>query len=855
MLRIQQIANAQQAKSYYTASDYFLETPGHWIGKGAEMLGLEGRCDQRDFNDLCDNINPATGQTLTVVTRDGRRTGWDFNFNATKSVSIARELAGDECVEEAHREAVEYAMSHLEKDMAARVRIDGSDDDRKTGNLVGMHVIHRTTRPNRDDQLPDMSLHSHVVVFNATFDTKEDRWKAAQIGQIKHDAPYYEAIYHNRLACNLRELGYGIRRRNKSFEIAGISDELIKKFSRRSAAVEARKDEIEEEKGVVLTPEVKATLGAKTRLNKVDLRQDDLTPYWLSRLTEAEEEQLGTLIGQASYISSNDKAVSFAIEDSFYRNSVVEAKRLYEVALRNGIGSVDVDGIHRECKSQGVLLRDDEATTRTVLAEEGRIIGIAREGRGKVAPLRSRNEKQSAARSRSDIELNDEQLAAIESLATSCNVVNVVDAGQGTGKTTLLEEFGRVLNDAGVASTWLGTTHTAVEELQKVGLPAMTVAAFLHSEKAQASAQRSRIIIDESSMLAHRDAHELFTYAANHGCRIDLVGDSKQYKTPVAGHPMQLLTTFAGVKPITMSKTMRQKGKLKTAMEEIRDGKVLSGHDMLTELKMVHEVPQESLCARAAEWYLKWSQEGAFVPVISPTHAQADEIASKIREGLRARGDLQGDDHVVRRLINLQWSPAQISDARENGVEDVVLRRYGAYTESVQSLAAGDLVRTTMGGKTKDGHALRTNQRFSIAGFTDNGDTVLNNGWIIDKEWGGLVQGYVSTGQAAQGKTATNAIVVYGTPSLVATRQEGFYTPVSRVRSEVAVLTDDVTALRKAIQRQERKKSATELMQPRRHRSRLRSFMQRMQDSYRQWHSKAALQVKGLEVGRERSIA
>jgi conjugative relaxase-like TrwC/TraI family protein len=170
MLRIHQIANAQHAKSYYTASDYFLDTPGHWIGKGAELLGLSGRCDQRDFNAMCDNVNPATELPLTVLTRDGRRTGWDFNFNATKSVSIARELAGDERVEEAHREAVEYAMTQVEKDMGTRVRVGGLDDDRQTGNLVGMHVIHRTTRPNQEDQLPDMSLHSHVVVFNATFD-------------------------------------------------------------------------------------------------------------------------------------------------------------------------------------------------------------------------------------------------------------------------------------------------------------------------------------------------------------------------------------------------------------------------------------------------------------------------------------------------------------------------------------------------------------------------------------------------------------------------------------------------------------------------------------------------------------
>jgi hypothetical protein len=86
---------------------------------------------------------------------------------------------------------------------------------------------------------------------------------------------------------------------------------------------------------------------------------------------------------------------------------------------------------------------------------------------------------------------------------------------------------------------------------------------------------------------------------------------------------------------------------------------------------------------------------------------------------------------------------------------------------------------------------------------------------VVDKDWGGLVQRYVRTGQGFQGITADpRAIVVYGTPSLVATRQDGFYVPVSRVRKELAVLTDSNVALREAIQRQESRKSAMELLHP-----------------------------------------
>ena len=378
----------------------------------------------------------------------------------------------------------------------------------------------------------------------------------------------------------------------------------------------------------------------------------------------------------------------------------------------------------------------------------------------------------------------------------------------------MLEQFGKILSRFEAGTTWLATTHTAVGELAARGLPAQTVASFLNSLAEQRKAAGTRIVVDEASLLAHQDAYRLCQFAEDHHCRIDLVGDSKQYKSPAAGDTMRLLTSrFTGVVPITMKKTMRQQGRLKEAMEAIRDGRVLKGHDMLNALGCVREMPLDQLTKEAADLYLQWSADGDPVPVISPTHAQAHEIAAYIRQGLWERGDLKGEDHIIRRLVDLAWSPAQLKEAKEQGAEGVVLTRNAAYAEEAQALAVGDLVRTTMGGKTKDGkHRIYNGQRYSIKGFTKDDDPILSNGWVVDKNWGGLVQRYVGTGQGAQGITEKRAIVVYGTPSLVATRQEGFYVPVSRVSKEVAVLTDSNAELRQAIQRQESRTSALELM-------------------------------------------
>ena len=345
------------------------------------MLGLENPPRVEDFDLLCYNLDPRTGQKLRPLARDGERVGMDITFNASKSVSLAREMAGpgnagDPRIEEAHSEAVSYVMGMIESEIQTRVR-GGRDGDRVTGNMVAWRVTHRDTRISAEDSHPDPSLHCHVFVLNTTYDAVEGKWKACQMGQIKHDAPFYEAAYHNRLAANLKGLGYGIRRKGKVFEIEGVSDELVQKFSRRTQYIEA----VAAKLGIT-KPESKSKLGATTRLGKAKELADDLNGYYVSRLTAEERQQLGGLIGMPSHQLGDEAAVRYAISHEFYTKSVVEERKLYETAIRHGIGSVTVEGVMAEARKQGVLLKDGQATTRGVLAEERRIIDFAREGKG-----------------------------------------------------------------------------------------------------------------------------------------------------------------------------------------------------------------------------------------------------------------------------------------------------------------------------------------------------------------------------------------------------------------------------------------------------------------------------------------
>src|SRR5580693_1834591 len=99
MLRVTESKNAEAAKQYFgksmVRSDYYSEgqeVAGLWGGKGAQRLGLSGQVDQQSYFALCDNLDPKTGETLTVRQKANRRAGYDFTFSAPKSVSVMYEL-------------------------------------------------------------------------------------------------------------------------------------------------------------------------------------------------------------------------------------------------------------------------------------------------------------------------------------------------------------------------------------------------------------------------------------------------------------------------------------------------------------------------------------------------------------------------------------------------------------------------------------------------------------------------------------------------------------------------------------------------------------------------------------------
>ena len=342
--------SAGGAKSYYSQADYYTEgqeLAGVWRGEGAARLGLSGKVEQKDWDALCDNRDPRTTLPLTVRRKQERSVGYDFNFHVPKSVSLLYATTGDERILNAFRESVRETMNDMEAEMKTRVRVGGKNEDRTTANMVWGEFVHFTSRPV--DGVPDPHLHAHCFVHNVTFDGAEDRWKAGQFRDLKRDAPYFEAVFHSKMARRVAELGLAVERTKKGWEIAGFSKPTLDKFSRRTAVIE----EEATRKGIT-APEEKSELGAKTRDKKQkNLSMDELRHEWLSRLSGDEQNGLSRVADRVGgtplpeNVRIAEQAAQLATDHCFERKSVVPERELLAQALKRGVGQGSVKTVER----------------------------------------------------------------------------------------------------------------------------------------------------------------------------------------------------------------------------------------------------------------------------------------------------------------------------------------------------------------------------------------------------------------------------------------------------------------------------------------------------------------------------
>ena len=862
MLLTWDVTSATDAKNYYASSvspggelsrqGYYSEgqePAGTFGGKLAERLGLNGKVvDKETFDRLCDNLHPTEDEPLTPRTNESRRVCKDLTFSGPKSFSIIEAFASTEerkLLRQAFDDAItETVDEDIEPDMQARVRKDGADYDRTTGNVLTAAFDHATARPKNSGTIADPHWHKHLLVWNATYDAIEDRIKAGQLGNVVRDKGYYRAAFYARLAGKLEGLGYVIDRRSgNEWEIVGVLQSTIDTFSKRTAQIEAEADKL----GITDAAR-KAKLGAKIRSRKQkELTLPELRKAWDAQLSGAERRALAAVYRKEIPVGMEvtpAEAVAFAIAHCSEQESAVPERELKRVALLHGLGSVTPRQIAGELPRHGVITAEIDgrlmATTKELQQEEQFITGFAAGGRGTVAPVGVADGLD--RRLASGKTLNDGQWDTVTGLLTSENRVNQFEGPAGAGKSWSLQKFDEGMRLAGKSVTYLATTTDAADELAKDGFKVDTVARFLVDERLQAAAKGGRGVVDETSMLGHKDAYRFFKLAEKLDLKLILVGDPMQHGSVPRGALMRILKEYGGIKPFRLTEIMRQETpEYRAAAKLLSEGKTLEGFDAIDAIGRIKQVADAGDRYRQiAGDYLQALDDKKTVIVISPTHAEAARVTQEIRSQLRQAGKLGQEDRMFTRLVAANASEAQRGQAITYRPGDVIqfhqngkgftkgdrltvtdtgalplseASKFQLYRPDQIALSVGDKIRFTATVKTLDGkHKLSNGATKTVAGFTSAGNLKLDNGWVVSKDAGHFRSGFVETSFGSQGRTVQRALVAMAEESLPASNQEQMYVSASRAKERMTLYTDNKAAVRSAVQRSSQKLAATDLM-------------------------------------------
>ena len=856
--------NLKNARQYFRehlqVGDYYAQenaVQGEWFGLGADNLGLRGTVGERAFLELCEGLNPATGERLTMrknTTRfangnetANRRIFYDFTISPPKSVSIMG-LYRDERIVGIHDAAIRKAVREMERYAMTRVRKKGRCDDRETGNVVGACFRHDTSRAL------DPHLHTHCIVMNATFDPVEKKWKALQNYEMLKAQKFVENYYYHELVKGLVKLGYAIENNARDFEVQGVSSKLVEKFSKRRQQIdEAVEEHVSKGKLVWNVKELRAQFAHEKRARKIrDSSAEKLVEHWDSQLTNEERQSLNSLQTRtASPITELgvEAIVDWADEHMFERKSVIEDYQLKAAALSRGRGeSFTLEKLDAEIVKRDYLRnsKGHKITSKLTLGRELEIVLAAKNGRMK-------HNRYCEEYSPSIPTVTEEQKRAITKILSSRNFVTLFRGGAGTGKTFALQEVDKALKNEGLEVVVLAPQRQQVMDLQNDGFEAQTVSSFLNGGELP---EGSVVIVDEAGQIGGRQMWDLFRTVKKADSRIILSGDTRQHGAVEASDALRAIELHAGLFPAELNAIRRQNPddarneKERVFISEYRDavkaassGKILDSFERLDALGCVEEIDEDSRQEKLAEDYFSATRSGENTLVVAQTWDEIHAVNEAVRARLKREGML-GEEVELDFYETRELDSAQKRDARFYQEND-----YAFFVRSYGRFGKGDVAKVdatgpngvslTMNGKTtKIGYkrsssfVVARKRRIEVAvgdrlqmkfnGMSVEGSPILNgelvtvsrifkNGNVSVRDRNGDAKtlspdqrlanlGYAVTSYASQGKTV-DTVLFSDSHSKAATNSNQWYVSISRARRKIRIYTSSKEELRENLQR------------------------------------------------------
>ncbi|HDY8043869.1 TPA: conjugative transfer relaxase/helicase TraI [Vibrio vulnificus] len=415
MLSISPLKSASGAAKYYLSEEnpkdlpdvslekdagdnYYLkekdqEENTFWHGKLAIETGLAGKAvDQTTLESV---LSGNLGDETIKGKRDDHKSGFDLTFSAPKSISILALTGGDIRLIEAHNNAVKFALTELEKDVAQITTInkEGEREFHNTNSMIFAVVRHKTSREN------DMQVHSHALVANMTRDQEGQlRTLASSIKQkggvingtgerIYNFQKYYGILYQSHLAKDAQELGYATQGvGNGQFEVSGVPQSIIDASSTRKQQIDQHTLDLGFESRAARDV---ATLD--TRKSKTYQSNDSLNKQWQNTVREQgyEPSQLVGLAQKAKEqqttpsLDETKAAISRAIDHLGQYSTALHLEKIIELTASEftkgavQLNALDIKKAADEMIKTGALIglsQKGQYTTKGLIDNEKALI-------------------------------------------------------------------------------------------------------------------------------------------------------------------------------------------------------------------------------------------------------------------------------------------------------------------------------------------------------------------------------------------------------------------------------------------------------------------------------------------------
>ncbi|MFH0754431.1 MAG: MobF family relaxase [Candidatus Omnitrophota bacterium] len=750
---------AKLAATYYQehSADYYVEDldqQGAWMGGGAQMLGLNGAVERKEFQ--LGLAGYVAGHEVQNAGKENRQMGWDLTFSAPKSVSIAWAGADGDLKREiaiAHEKAVETAFGYLETHTMTRRGRGGAQHEYT--NLVAARFNHHTSRQG------DPQLHSHVVVTN--FAVRGDRTVGTLESKTFYDHKMAAgALYQTELAWQMRQMGFEIEEGSKgTFRLKDVTMDAEKLFSKRSQQIDK------------LTKEYGINTYAGTRGIVLSTRPDKEVSSLLEReevwTKEAKDAGVDINIQRQNSVfrtsRTDHEILTQAGEKLTAQESTFQEKELLRETARAALGERSGQAVLElvtTALEKGYVVDLDKRVLTTpqmaqieqgIMAQVERMVKKDMYGIDPKAAI-----DQGVQTEKGKYSFSQEQETAIKT-ATGISGIAVIQGRAGTGKSTMLAAVRQAYEQEGWSVEGIAFSGQAAQSLQKgSGIGSRTIHSWMLQKDV---GERTVIIMDEAGMVGSKQMADVLQKVNKTGAKLVLVGDERQLQPIAAGgilHAIdQKISKIAPEFSTVIEDIQRQKDAwMKEVVKAAAQGRTAEVLESLDKMGKIDFYPnaQEARSALIDEYIAKNREDFSKGMIVTNRTYDALKINEEIRE------KLQGQGLVEKNGIEFSNGPRKIS------------------------VAKGDRVIFTRNDYKLD---VRNGQRAMVEQVTPDGvSVVFDDGQkkqINVKEYNHLEHGWATTTHKAQGATVDRAIV-YGFSNESMASAQATYVQISRARED-----------------------------------------------------------------------